>query len=486
MNRHANFRGILSFILALFTMMPAIAQVKVMAGPMLGYIEHREAMVWVMTACAQKVAIQYYPGVSPREKKTIENILFSNPKDPQRCSQERITKFTLENLQPGITYNYSILCDGKEQKFDYQLSFTTRELWEWRGPAPDFSFLAGSCAYINDSAYDRPGAPYGKSTDIFNTMANLNANMMFWLGDNCYLREADYSSESGIRYRYAQSRKEKNMQKLLAAQPNYAIWDDHDYGPDNSNQSFELKDVTKECFMNYWCNKTYGQDGKGIYSKVSFSDCDFFLLDCRTFRDDSRMDQATSPDKTMLGKTQLEWLKNNLVFSTAAFKFICLGGQFLNENTTEETYNLYKKERKEIIDFITANKILGVVFISGDRHHSEMIRKERPPTATSAGGYDLYDITTSPLTSGVSDVQNTPEATNPMRVEGTLAVKQNFCLFNISGMPGERKLLVRCIDAENNTLWEHTIYQSELKEYKPADAQSQGKKKKKRRFRGAE
>jgi alkaline phosphatase D len=479
MNRRAYFRRFLVFI-ATFYATVSTAQTKVIAGPMLGYVEHREAMVWVMTACAQKVAIQYYPGVSPKEKKTIENLLFSNPKDPLRCSDERITKFTLENLQPGITYNYIIICDGKEQKFDYPLNFTTRELWEWRGPAPDFSFLAGSCAYINDSAYDRPGEPYGKSTAIFNTMANLNADMMIWLGDNCYLREADYSSESGIRYRYAHSRKDKNLQHLLAAQPNYAIWDDHDYGPDNSDKSFEMKDVTKECFMDYWCNKTYGEEGKGIYTKVSYSDCDFFLLDGRTFRDDSKLDQTVNPSKTMLGKTQLDWLKNSLVFSNATFKFICMGGQFLNENTTEETYNLYKTERKEIIDFITRNKIQGVVFISGDRHHSEIIRKERPATPTSNGGYTLYDITSSPLTSGVSNILNTDEKDNPMRVEGTLAVKQNFCLFNLSGMPGERKLLIRCIDAENTTLWEHTIYQSELKEYKPATDEAKGKK---RRYR---
>ena len=263
-------------------------QAKILAGPMLGYCEHKEAMIWILTLCTQKLTIQYTSQNTAKDKKILDIILFDNVKDPQKCTEEKISKIIIKELIPGTKYNYSIFLDGKEQKFDYALSFTTREFWEWRGPAPDFNFLAGSCNYINDSAYDRPGKPYGQSTSIFNTMANAKANMMLWLGDNTYLREADYSSESGITYRYEHTRKEKNLQRFFATQPNYAIWDDHDYGSDDASKSFDLKNITKRTFIDYWANKTYGENGQGIYSKISYSDCDFFLTDDRSFRDDSR------------------------------------------------------------------------------------------------------------------------------------------------------------------------------------------------------
>ncbi len=429
---------------------------------MLGYCEHKEVLIWVMSTCTQKISLLYSSQYNEREKKQIDILLYDNPKDPKKCTEEKISKIIIPGLIPGTRYSYNILLDGKEQKFDYPLNFTTRVLWEWRAPAPDFSFIAGSCNYVNDSAYDRPGPAYGQSTGIFNTMANVRANFMVWLGDNTYLREADYSSPSGIDYRYSHTRKEKNLQRFFATQPNYAMWDDHDYGPDDASKSYELKDITKKCFTDYWANKTFGENGQGVYTKLSYSDCDFFLTDGRSFRDDSKADERFNPNKSQLGTQQMEWLKNGLISSRATFKFICFGGQFLNENTDKETFNLYTIERKNIIDFITNNKITGVIFISGDRHHSEIIKTERPGSKQVSGSYPLYDITSSPLTSGTDNILNTEEKFNPQRVEGTLAVTQNFCLFSISGTAGDRKLLIRCIDINNKSLWEHSIFQKDL------------------------
>ncbi|MCX6189286.1 MAG: hypothetical protein NTW54_06750 [Bacteroidetes bacterium] len=65
---------------------------------------------------------------------------------------------------------------------------------------------------------------------------------------------------------------------------------------------------------------------------------------------------------------------------------------------------------------------------------------------------------------------------NSMRIDGTLAVKQNFCVFNVSGMPNERKLLIRCIDQANNTLWEHTLFQKDLTDTTPLNEPVKKKK----------
>ena len=74
---------------------------------------------------------------------------------------------------------------------------------------------------------------------------------MLWLGDNTYTREADFSSASGIKYRYLHTRSDASLQKFLSRQNNYAIWDDHDFGENDANKTFDLKDVSKECFVNY-------------------------------------------------------------------------------------------------------------------------------------------------------------------------------------------------------------------------------------------
>ena len=75
--------------------------------------------------------------------------------------------------------------------------------------------------------------------------------------------------------------------------------------------------------------------------------------------------QKGDTNGTMLGETQLVWLKNKLLMSDAAFKFICLGSTVLNENNmVGESYTQYPKERSELLDFIADNNIKGVVFFN--------------------------------------------------------------------------------------------------------------------------
>ena len=211
-------------------------------------------------------------------------------------------KMVIGGLEPGLTYNYELLLNEKAVKPAYPLTFRTRQLWEHRQPAPDFSFVIGSCAYINEPIYDRPGDPYGKSTAIFRTLAAHPTNFMLWLGDNNYLREVDYSSGYGIRHRYSHDRKVADMQPLLAAYPHYAIWDDHDYGPNDSNASYELRNSTLKVFSEYWGNKSFGLNGAaGAYGRFSWSDADFFLLDNRYHRSPERWKNDDST-KSYLGR----------------------------------------------------------------------------------------------------------------------------------------------------------------------------------------
>jgi alkaline phosphatase D len=186
-------------------------------------------------------------------------------------------------------YYYNPLIDGKKISLPFETKFTTKDLWQWRKPAPDFSFLTGSCAYFNEPQYDRPGKPYGGDSSIFETMANTKSDFHIWLGDNWYTREVDYSSAWGLNYRASHDRATPVLQKFMASMPHYAIWDDHDYGPNDAGANYLLKEKTREVFNKYWLNSTAGEDNKGIYSQFSYADVDFFLTDDRYFRSDPNL-----------------------------------------------------------------------------------------------------------------------------------------------------------------------------------------------------
>jgi alkaline phosphatase D len=274
------------------------------------------------------------------------------------------------------------------------------------------------------------------------------------------MREADYSSKSAMAHRYLHTRSEPNLQPLLAVRNNYAIWDDHDYGDNDANKHFEFKQAARYFFDAYWGNKTAGENDEGVYHNFRFGDAEFLMLDNRWFRDESEINEQFDA-KTQLGEGQLSWLKNKLVHSRASFKFICVGGQFLNQHTDKESFNLYKKERAEIIRFIVDQKISGVVFLSGDRHHTELLKEEGVKAKL---GYPLYDLTCSALTAGSSNVGSSKESNNPMREPNTLVIENNYCTISVSGAArGSRELTITCFDSKGMVKWGKVIKETDLK-----------------------
>lgn len=426
---------------------------QIVSGPMLGYVELRTARVWVEVKPGSTAELWYWKKGTTQAKKVVAQ-------SEGKWFAPLI--FDLVGLDMNTTYEYAVLVNSKvsqkPSKADGEL--TTMDLWQWRKPAPDFTFLTGSCAYFNEPVYDRPGTPYGKDSSIFETMAQEKASFMLWLGDNWYTREADYLSPWGLWYRASRDRSMPVLQRFLKSMQHYAIWDDHDYGPNDGDKSYSLKETSLQVFKNYWANPSYGQNGQGIYSRISYGDCDFFLMDDRYFRSNDDMSpyvyDKPNPNKRMWGAEQMDWLKNSLLQSKAVFKFIVTGSQTLNPASPYDCLQDYPVEFNELMSYLNAEKINGVLFLTGDRHHSEVIRYDRNDN------YTLYDITSSPLTSGVSKVGG-KEASNPARINNTLVEDQNFTRVSVTGKQGERKLNVEFVNARGKTMGEWTVSEKELK-----------------------
>jgi alkaline phosphatase D len=429
------------------------------SGPLLGYTAHREAMVWVETRNARSVSIDYWLAGQPGTKRTAAAIeVQSTPLGGQ------IARFRPGLLEMGATYEYSLSIDGKTQEFPYPLTFKTHPLWEWRTPPPDCKFIFGSCAYLNEAQYDRLGAPYGKGTEIFKHMARSGADFMIWAGDNWYYREPDFDSVSGLWYRATHDRATPDLQPLFAAMPHYATWDDHDYGSNDANKSFELKDETMRVFKAYWPNATFGEaDNPGVYSKFFWSDAAFFLMDDRWYRDDDHLEpDAAAAMKTQYGARQRDWLKQSLLAAQTlkhfTFKFIVTGGQVITDfGGASETFAYYTAEREDLMKFIAEHHITGVVILSGDVHFTELAKKPL------AGTQWIYELTSSPFSSSSWNVGKSERAHDPHRVEGTLVADQNYCVLSLHGPKDDRVLTITCFDKTNAKRWERDIKAAELR-----------------------
>lgn len=438
----------LSFIL-LVTVNGFCQKNLLQSGPMVGYCEMTEAVIWTQTTQAADVRVDYYAKDKPtvvlssKTYRSSDNNYFTN-------------HIVLTPLQEGKEYHYDVFINNQKIVLPYDTSFSSKKLWQWREKAPDFTIALGSCSYISEAALDRPGKPYGSNYSIFESIAKKNPDIMLWGGDNVYLREADWDSKSGIYHRYTHSRTLKEMQPLLASTQNIAIWDDHDFGPDDSDRSFYNKNTTQQAFKDFWANKFYGMDPnqkEGIFSSYNWSDAEIFLLDNRFFKSPNK---RLSGEKTMLGTAQIEWLIDALTYSKASFKIIVIGGQVLNTEAVFENYENYKSEKDFLLGEILTNQIKGVVFISGDRHFTELSILNRPNT------YSLYDWTVSPLTSGHGAVDKIAKEPNTNRVHGSLFAQHVFGTLSFSGEKETRQMKMSLFDKDGHELWNKTILKSEL------------------------
>ena len=247
-------------------------QDNINAGPMVGYSTKMEVALWIQTTTQSDVKFAYWDIDNPNQVFETDNFI-----------TDKISSFTAtlvaDKVKPGTVYQYQPIIDGIKINFGYDLKFQTQKHWEYRTNPPDFTFAFGSCAYTNEIEKDRPGKSYGGDYFIYSSILEQNPDFMLWLGDNVYFREPD-DSRTGVYHRYTHDRSLKELQPLLGSVHHYAIWDDHDYGPNNSDRSFIYKDITLQAFKDFWANPSYGiGNNQGITTQFRWSDVDFFLLD---------------------------------------------------------------------------------------------------------------------------------------------------------------------------------------------------------------
>jgi len=417
------------FIFLLMCLIPLTinAQTTIAAGPMLGHQTDSTATIWLLLKGIPHAA-------APTGEKTEFQI-------PSSLELELMLNDLKSKGYTDIQHKVSerMVEDYKTLRI---LLKRTKAVTKTAKVMRNFSFLTGSCVFPY---------PYkvlkGKERNfIFKSMTGTASDFMLWLGDNTYYLDKEWESYDRMFLKNARMRTSKHINEFIQTRPQYAIWDDHDYGPNNSDRSYELKDTSLLVFQNFWANPSYGtKKTPGNFTHFSYEDVDFFLLDNRYYR--------SKKDDEMFGEAQLKWLKKRLKKSTANFKMIVSGTQMLPMNVKGESWHDYKDERKDFLKFLEKEDINGVIFLSGDRHFTELNFDYRK------NNYPLYEFTCSPLTSGGNPAGR---MRNPMRSKRSLYMKQNFGRVNFAGEADERECTIEVFDKEGFLVWSHIIPLSDL------------------------
>lgn len=141
-------------------------------------------------------------------------------------------------------------------------------------------------------------------------------------------------------------------------------WDDHDFGPNDSDGTLADKANALAAYGERVPH--YALDGSnGIYQSWQIGRVLFVALDVRYNRDPNTDPQ--SPTKTLLGSAQKTWLTNLLATSTAQALVVLSSSQWIGDGG--DTWGSFADERDELVGlFATYGWLDRMVMAYGDRH----------------------------------------------------------------------------------------------------------------------
>lgn len=417
----------------------ARGEARIVAGPMIGHVGPTSARVWMQLNTVERVTLKAYD---------VRNRVVTSVALDVEGPSPFVFDGPIAGLEPERTYRVEVLFGDKVVK---GADLTVRTAPAEGDPAV-WTLALGSCM----NPEQNPNMP------VFKSIAALKPRAMVFLGDNGYLpnTEAEFPRTRREAHRlicklHEEVRTAVDLQPIMGRVPTYAIWDDHDYGPDNANKEWVYGPEALTAFMRYWPNPSYGTpEAPGVFTSFTFGDVDVFMLDGRTYRDaDGAKDR-----KTMLGEGQMKWLKEKLSKSEATFKVICSPTQVLADGHGWDTWGNYAEEREAFIKWLFENKVNGVVFVSGDRHMGELTLRNADEKV--AGSYPLLDLTTSPLAAVIAS----PEEQKPnANRSGPLVNEINFGTLEFGGPRGKRHVRMTIRDAKGEVKVEQTVLADQLR-----------------------
>jgi alkaline phosphatase D len=413
---------------------------RLLHGPMLGAVTPESVSIWVRLSGPDEIQIEYAPASAPDSAS-----LRRTPVQRARKEDDYTVVVTLRELAPGTVYRYRAIVAGTPDMNQAPAGFFEARTAPPAGAPAKFSVAFGSCARVER----HPLQP------IWGAIHVRKPDLMLWLGDNIY---ADTLDPDILAECYQRQRAVPELQPFLRATPQLAIWDDHDYGLNDSDRTHPGKVEALGVFRRYWANPGYGLPAApGVYFSFHYGGVDFFMLDNRYHRDAAALpDQA---GKSALGAAQKAWLKAGLRASRAPFKIIASGQPWNDQKGPGgESWEAFAHERAELLAFIREEKISGVVLLSGDNHIGELTCLPE----SARGGYDLFEISSSPLAQdpSVSWLNYRKVA----RIRQVYFGGSNFGLLSFDLTASDPVLTITLHDASGNSVWSPLVLRaSELR-----------------------
>lgn len=311
-----------------------------------------------VTATSASAAIHVAPsGTAVRwvlsESSALTSAIYS-PVQTAQSANGNVVKLSVQGLQPATKYYYGFEVGGElRTEAMSRGSFRT-----FPSGAASFKIAFGACGDYrkeDQSAYE----------------AILAENPLLFLntGD---LHYSDTSSTNAADYRanYDGVLNQPFQAALYRSVPMAYVWDDHDFCGNDSDGNSPGRDTARRVYDQVVPHYPFGATDGTIGQAFTVGRVRVIVTDLRSASSD-RLAAETSA-KTHMGEAQKIWFKQELINARDAnfplILWVSPTPWIGTAGTGDDDWSMYAAERREIANFIKANRIKNVTLLCGDMH----------------------------------------------------------------------------------------------------------------------
>ncbi len=301
---------------------------------------------------------------------------------------DQIATFNLSDLKEDTIYHYVIIADGRRYPHQGTLQFKTVKV----NQPYNFAIACSSCAGGTISQFSSLGVSNSK---VFDTIRQYkyqaengqaaNLALFIHMGDLHYRNDLPFlglkeNDLDDYRHNYDLVMNQPRQRNLYQNIPLAYIWDDHDYGTNDSDGSYQLKYIASQAYREqvpcYPLAETLDElKGQGaIYQSFVIGRVRFLMTDSRFHQDP--IDIENNLDQSLLGNAQREWLfeqlkigkqqqQNNREGLTIWVNSI---PWIADQNDASNSWHKFAQERNKIANLLKENNIDKLLMLSGDAH----------------------------------------------------------------------------------------------------------------------
>jgi|GEM_PF-622565 len=274
-------------------------------------------------------------------------------------------RFELTGLVGGATYDYVVVdTDDDDTDDDVDATFRTP-----LAGAQHLVITAGSCARsgTNGAVFD---AIVGEQPDLHLAIGDIHYSNLESTNPDDHLRELGKAIDH------------PGPAALFSSIPIAYVWDDHDFGPNDSGAESPTRDAVSVAYRQAVPHYGVDPDPEASIGQA------FTLGRVRIILTDTRSHRAGD---SMLGADQLDWFLDEVTGASKTHAVVIWANPTpWVSSSGPDNWSAYPAERRHIADTLVENGVTNLIMVSGDAHMVAIDDGTNTDYSTSGeGGFPL-------------------------------------------------------------------------------------------------